>query len=260
MGDCMKIRDIKVKSRMLIKNNLSQPNALFVFSILTLIFCSLLPFGINRLDTVIHLRDMADGFSQYIYPSCAIILLVLLSFFYIMALSSVNLGEKAWFSAKNNQKKNCAKRLCFWFKPSSSIKAMRLYLTLLILKLAWTIIFILMFVAILSLALSGGIELYLLIALAGGGILLTVVGLIFRFIVVQRYFLAPHLLASNPKLGVMQAIKQSKNLLDGYIFEIVKFKLSFFPWIFPSLLILPLIYIYPFYKQSCSVIAKEICL
>lgn len=260
----MKIREIKSKSKNLIKNNLSKPDILLAFSVLSVIMFTVLPFAIDRLDKITHLSEIADSINKYIYPVCAIVILLVLTVFFIMLLSSVQLGEKAWFSGKNTQRKNCAKRLCYWFKPSSSFKAMRLCLTIFLLKLIWTLIFllpaILMFAAILSLALSGGIELYLFISLLAGGVILAVVGLIFRFFAVQRYFLAPHLLASNPKLGIIQAIKQSTNLLDGYIFDIVKFKLSFLPWVFPSLLIFPIIYIYPFYKQSCSVIAKEICL
>ena len=114
--------------------------------------------------------------------------------------------------------------------------------------------------SVISLAYSGGIEFYLFISLTGGGVILMLAGLIFRFIILQRYFLAPYLIASNPKLGAWQSIKQSKNLLDGHIFRIVRFKLSFIPWFISSVLIFPLIFSYPYYKQSCSVIAKEICL
>lgn len=260
----MKAKEIKAKSRILIKNIVTKADLILLFTAVSLIFFSALPFLLDKLDEITGLRVLLYSVNRYIYPVCLTVFMLLITLAFLMTLSSVNLGEKAWFAARNRKYKNGANRLCFWFKPSSSVKATRLYAAVFTLKSIWTVIFLLpaalMFAAVVALAMSGGIEVYLFIALIGGGILLTVTGLIFRFIVIQRYFLAPHLMASDPKLGVIQAIKRSKNLLDGHIFEVVKFKLSFLPWIFPSLLIVPIIYIYPFYKQSCSVLANEICL
>ncbi len=89
---------------------------------------------------------------------------------------------------------------------------------------------------------------------------MTVCGAIFYFIAMQKYFIAEYLFSSNPRLGAWTAIKQSKNLLDGHITEIVRFKLSFLPWFMSCIFVVPAFYFLPYYKESCCVVAKRITL
>lgn len=172
------------------------------------------------------------------------------------------MGEKAWYSGRLTKKRQCGKRLRFWLKPSRSFKAFRLNALIWVLKLLWTSALLspalLIFSSVLLLSLNGGIELYLFISLAAGGVLLLITGLIFRFIIVQRYFLAPYLLADDPKLKVVQAVKRSKNLSEGQLFRVIKFKLKFLPTFLLYPLIFPAVFLRPNYKQGCSVVAKEL--
>ena len=257
-------KEIKKFSKNLIKNKLSKSVLILVFTIFSLIFFAAIPYLLITLADYTGLKDLTDAYSIYIYPGLTAILLIGITIWALCVYSSVSLGEKAWFSGTADRRTNCGKRLCFWFKPSRSFKALKFNLLLIIIKLMWGAVFLspaaLMFTAVAILASSGGIEMYLFISLACGGTVLAITGLIFWFIVCQRYFLAPYLISSNPRLGAYQAIKQSRNLLDGYILRIVRFKLSFIPWFQLNPFIFPIIYTYPYYKQSCSVIAKEICL
>ena len=147
-------------------------------------------------------------------------------------------------------------------KPKLSLKAAGLRCILFALKALWTIIFFIPAVAvvlvIVATAFSGGIEIYLFLSLCIGTIILTVIGFTFRFIIIQRYFLANYLMVSNPDLGITQCIRQSVNLLEGHIFTVVKFKLRFLPYTLACLFILPVFFVYPHYKQSRTIIAKQL--
>lgn len=232
---------------------------LLIFSaVFTLLLRAITQFS-TRLAENQHLAD----YKLPIFIASGIIVLVI-SFFVLCIYSSISVGEKAWYTGLTLSKENYTKRLFFWFKPQFSLKALRFKATLFFIKTAVTTVYVLPAVIILwsayYLAGSGGIETYFFLALCGGGALLLLSGLIFRFVTVQRYFLAEYLFSSDPRSGVLTAINRSKNLLDGHIFEIVKFKLSFIPWFFGCLFLAPSLYFVPYYKACCSAVAKKITL
>lgn len=175
---------------------------------------------------------------------------------------AVTTGEEALYSGRAERKKYCFRRFMYWMKPTLSLKAAGLRFILFSLKAFWTILFFMpataVVLVIVATAFSGGIEIYLFLSLCIGALILSVIGLAFRFIIIQRYFLANYLLVSNPDIGIVQCIKQSVNLLEGHIFTVVKFKLSFLLHLLSCLLILPVFFVYPHYKQSRTIIAKQL--
>lgn len=249
----MTITDIKKKAAKLIKNNYKDINLITILILLSLIIFAILPF------IIINTKNILIVNSELI-----ISLLSLIGLIYLFIANSYFAGEKSWYSGQINGSKLGLKRLFFWFKPLYSIKASIFKIYLYLIKTINTIIFItpslLLFSALLLLAFSGGIEIWIFITLLIGGAILLFFGLIYAFIFNQRYFLAEYLYINNPKLSVIQVINRSKNLLDGHIFNVVKFKISFLPHMILCLLIIPIFVIGPYYKQSCSIIAKELCI
>lgn len=233
-----------------------------LFSAVSTSFFSFLPYIVSVMLNAFNLKEKLNN--TILYTVIVSVIMLIITFFALEAYSSFSLGEKAWYSARMSKNQLCEKKLLFWFRPSRSFKALRFEAALFLVKAMWTTAFLLpsvsVFVCIVALAYSGGIELPLFITLSSGGAFLLVTGLIFRFIVLQRYFIAPYLIASNPRLGAFQAIRQSKNLTDGHLTEIISFKLSFIPWYISCLLIVPVFIFYPRYKQSCSVLAKTLTL
>lgn len=230
-----------------------------VYIIVLAIYC-VTPFLLSSLSDLI-LAQISDKYSIV----CSILkcLFILISgFSACIFYSTVSIGEEAGYSGRLSGKKNRFKRFIYWFRFKNAFKAFRLKAAVFFLKLFWTLVFmlpcILTFSVVLVTAFSGGIEAYLFSALMGGTVVLFTVGLIFRFIAIQRYFLAQFILAENPNDTVLQVIRKSKNLIDGQIFTVVKFKLAFLPFILPCLLFIPLFFIYPHYKQSRSILAKEL--
>lgn len=250
--------------RMLLKGNYTRAISIMLFCLAELIIFSLLPIGLIKLAEISGLKAIIDGISLIIFPTVTAFISVLISFRAFCVFSSASLGGKAWYSGRAIGIKSSSKRLIYWFQPKKSFKALRLTSLIFLLKSLWTVALLspsaMLLAAIIGTAFYGGIEIYLLLSLASGFAVTLIIGLIFRFIIVQRYFLAPYLMVKNPRLNVLQAVKQSKNLLEGHIFEIVKFKIKYIPSFLLYPLIIPVIFLHPQYKQGCSVIAKEICL
>lgn len=255
---------IKRLSRNLNKNSYLRSISIpFCRLLLLAVFC-VIPWSLIRFFETLGIKQMLSEINYLLYPLTVGLICLLVFLCTVFLSGSFSEGEKAWYSGRLTRKKLCGKRLRYWFRFKLSFKAMRLNILMFLLKTLWTVAFLspamLIISAIIVTATTGGIEFYLFLALSVGAAVLLITGLFFRFIVVQRYFLAPYLLADEPKLRPLQAIKQSKNLLDGHIFRIVRFKLKFIPSFFACIPILPVIYFYPHYKQSCSILAKEICL
>lgn len=257
-------KTIRKISRELNRGAYLRSSSIVLSAIIICAVFSVITFSLVRLAELSGLKQLSGTYGRFIYPSVLSVVFLIFVFIELVLLSSVSIGEKAWYTGRLTRKKQCGKRLRFWFSPSRSFKAFRLNLLIFVLKLMWTAAFIspsaLFFSVVFLTAFSGGIELYLLIALLSGGVLLLATGLIFRFFIVQRYFLAPYILADNPRLSATQAVMQSKTLSDGQILRIAGFKLKFLPAFFTYPLIIPAVFLHPHYKQSCSVIAKELCI
>ena len=227
---------------------------LFLFFAFITVAVALSDYFITGRNTVLN--------DTYYINLIRISVFVILTIVSCIVLSSVSVGQTAVFFGRVNRKKASFKRIVYWLKPSKSLKAFGLSICILLLKALWTIVFMLpgsiVLSAIIYLAFTGGIEIYLFISLAVSGIALIISGCSFAFIISQRYFLARYLLSENPGLKIIQVIKQSKNLMEYQLMTVVKFKLSFVLPLFFSFFIIPIIFLYPHYKQSLSVLAKEL--
>lgn len=253
----MKNATIKQESKMFIKGKRVKAIAIVLTSVVYCAVVTAVCFGI------ILLSELMGG-GDILKTAAAIGVLCVLSFAALLFYSSLSVGEKAWYCGITDERKNYTRRLFFWFRPKNSFRALRFKALLVTIKAMWAVVFFLPFAvltwSIYYLSGSGGLELYLFISLSGGAILTAVCGAIFYFIAMQKYFIAEYLYSSDPRLKPLTAIRQSKNLLDGHILEIVRFKLSFMPWFLSCIFIAPAFYFLPYYKESCCMVAKKITL
>lgn len=253
----MKTKIIKAQGKAIISGNRKKATLIVLFPLLFCAVMTAILFG------TIFLSQILDGFGTAITVLSAAIILFL-CLITLCGYSSAAVGEKAWYTGLTSNKRNCGRRLFFWFRPKNSFRALWFNVLLFGIKLMLAIVFFLPSAIVLwsvyYLSASGGLELYLFIALSAGGAILALSGLIFCLISTERYFIAGYLFSSDPRLSALTAIRQSKNLLDGYIFEIVKFKLSFLPLLLSCIFIIPAFYVIPYYKESCCVVAKNITL
>ena len=249
----MKISEIKNEAKKLNKNNYLDSNLIILFSITITAILTLLPFTVIKIGNIYNFS-----------PTIKIIILFFITFIFILFNCAFLTGEKSWYSGKVSKSRLGIKRLLFWYKPHYSVKAFFLNSVLFLLKtftiIAFSLPSAILLIASLYLTFTGGIEVWILISMLTGGLILLIIAGIFAFVFNQYYFLAEYLYINNPKLKIYQVIKRSKNLINGHLYKIVRFKLSFIPAFLCCTLIFPLIIIRPRYKQSCCILAKELCI
>ena len=88
-----------------------------------------------------------------------------------------------------------------------------------------------------------------MVGAAGGGALLLLLGLGFYLATAQRYALVLPVLAKQPRCRLRNALRLSAARTDGRCAALLRFQLSFLPWVLLSLLVVPLIYTMPYITQ-----------
>ena len=89
-----------------------------------------------------------------------------------------------------------------------------------------------------------------LIINASGIIILFMVSLVFYGISVQKYSKAIYFFAGSEAVSIRNAISMSIAQTKGRLLNIFVFKCSFFPWFLSGFLLLPLMFVLPYYEES----------
>lgn len=194
---------------------------------------------------------------QYALP----VLLFVLAILSVLALSPMYLGREAWFWERSGREYRSAVYLFHWYKRAG--RGIGLYVQRWLLRLGWSVLFLLPGTALgvgTTLWAWRGIEGYVLLALGVGTGCLLACGVFFNALFLQRYFLAPYLIAEHPELHAHTALKESGRIMDrcAQRGKVAKMKLSFLPWVLSCVFLFPVFYVYPYYKQSCACLARHI--
>ncbi|MBQ8599368.1 MAG: DUF975 family protein, partial [Oscillospiraceae bacterium] len=72
---------------------------------------------------------------------------------------------------------------------------------------------------------------------------------------VQKFFLARYYVV-NENTGVWEALKKARHASKGRRGEIFLFKLSFLPWFISCVLVIPALYVQPYYEISAMLYAR----
>ena len=241
----MKFSQIKILTKGILNGNIGKTFLFFIFGLLLIIVFTAVPVIADQLihNNIVSIVVTALSMLIFSFVSCAL-----------------RTGCNAWFHFYKRKKR--LGRAMFWLAPKNSLKAFGLYVALFLVKTFWTILLLLPGVAIMFsfsyLAYDAGIEFNLFLCGVVGGGILFVMGLVFRFFIVQKYFLAKTILVENPGASVLSAIRQSREIMDGNLKKTAFFKLSFAPWFLICVGVFPILYVWPYYRQSCTVFASEI--
>ena len=241
----MKNSQIKILTKGVLNGNVAKSASFLLVKFCAVIVFTAIPFLINLYvsNPAVCAATVTASLAVFVFVRCGF-----------------GAGTDAWFSFY--KRKNRAGRAIFWLAPKNNFKAFRLNIALFFAKLFWTNLMLLPGAAVVFsfcyLAYDAGIEFNLfLCGIAGGGVLI-ITGLVFRFLVVQKYFLAKSILIENPRLSAVEAIRRSCEVMNGNLRKTALFKLSFAPWILACVGILPIIYVWPYYRQGCALFAGEI--
>lgn len=83
-----------------------------------------------------------------------------------------------------------------------------------------------------------------------GTALLLFVSLAFFGVSIQKYSKAVYFYAGNEAVSAADAIRMSNSSTQGSLMKIFRFKCSFLPWFMSGLLLLPLMFVLPYYEES----------
>ena len=74
----------------------------------------------------------------------------------------------------------------------------------------------------------------------------------------KRYALAVYLICHNPELKNRQAIRRSVAIMRGEKLRLIGFSLTFFPWFLCSLLLVPVLFVFPYYASAHALYARRL--
>jgi len=179
---------------------------------------------------------------------------VLLALLAALLCAPLRLGREAWFFGGADGRRRSRARVLFWLQPRWALKAAWFVIALAVRRLFWAAVYLLpggfLLGGTLMQSRGGGMSLTLFICAAAGGAVLLALGIGFYLSTVQRYALVLPILAKQPKCGLKHALRLSIARTEGKCASLVWLLLSFAPWYFLGLLIVPLIYIAPYVTQA----------
>lgn len=183
--------------------------------------------------------------------ACVLLLIVT-----ALVIFPLKVGRSAWFLSPALGIKRHYSRVMYWLKPSKALRSAGYVAALGCIKAFWALIFLspglFLFGGTVYSAVTQKYELNLLIAVCGGSFALLLVGIGFFSVMLQRYFLVIPILVKDPGISFTKAVRLSGDLMNGNCLRTAKMKWSFFFWFLSCLLILPAIYVIPYYRQTCA--------
>lgn len=83
-------------------------------------------------------------------------------------------------------------------------------------------------------------------------------GLLILFVYAQRFFLAGYFAAADDGLELTDAIEYSAAWMHGHKLRLTGFYFSFLPWFLLCILVLPVLFVYPYVNTALAGFAREV--
>lgn len=254
----------KIEARALLVGHGGKANALWLLSGLLLLLTGLLAPLARRLLALPAaqpaLRGMGGtGAALLLVFGCALLAMTATA----LLAAPLMAGRMAWFWRQSGRKgrHNGAGTLFCAFRPARrAMRAVGLWLALLIRKLGWGLLFCGPGAVLLGIAwyqLIRGSEALLFFIPCAAGVVFETAGLLFYLLATRRYLLAYYLFDESGKATVSAVIRESARVMDGQMGKAAAFALSFAPWMLSCVFLLPIFYVYPYYQQSRAVFARQ---
>ena len=254
--------DIKIKSKTIIKHDTLR---LFFVSLFSFIArrgtFALWLYCIGRLFKSGILQVYLDAYNDAIVYAVVIFDIAFVTTIIFLFISALKSGEQFLYFIKASGGKGRTGLLFSFFTFEKSYRAFSLYLRLTLLKFSWLLYFLS------PCAVCYGLTFYLYsqgnllplvfyIMLAGSSVLLSFCIFMWR-IAFFRYYAAPYYFCLNREISPKAAIKKSISFTDGFLRDSVLLESSFSAWFLSCVLILPLIYVIPYFKISKAFFVVE---
>ena len=209
-----------------------------------------------------RLTQLLPGFfSSDGWRYAAPVILFVLALLSLLILPPLLLGRDAWYWQRSAREYRPFTYAFCWYRRMG--RAVTLYLMRWVVRISSALLFLAPALVCTGIALalySRGTSVYTLVILGCAAGALWIAGVGFTTLFLQRFFLTPYLIADDPQIRVRDALRESARIMDACMMRgnTAKMKFSFFPWIASCIFIFPILYVYPYYKQSCACYARHI--
>ncbi len=260
---------VKQNGKRCLYNNWGKAVAITLLLIATCLFFLLLELIITLIFGSPQMVDVGnDGLYWNDLPNTTLLSLCLSSIMSIgsfLILAPLEVGITAWNYGLSEGKSPEVLQIFNCFSSRLYFKSLTLKIHLWGRRLLWALVFFAIPAAILGgsiWALTYGPyylrgDLAIILGSCGllfGGALTLLFG-IFYAIHIQKYFLAEYYLV-NEGCGVWTALKKSRHASRGKRGEIFLFRLGYLPWFLSCLLVVPCMYVLPYYNISAMLYAR----
>lgn len=196
------------------------------------------------------------------YPGMkAVFLQCLLLLISILFTGAFRQGMATWQFRAASGRSPKPVHILYWFNPRRAFHAMKLYIVLQVYKAIWYI----------ALVFPGAMILYavvrwnhmigepkIILLLYAIGAACVAVGTICAAIITQKYALCGIILAQNPTIAIKDAAATSQDYMTGHCQKLFCLKLSFLPHFLCCMIVLPIAYVLPYYRQTVNAMLTQI--
>ncbi len=209
-----------------------------------------------------RMAELLPGFfSTDVWRYASPVVLFVLAALSLAVMPPLLLGREAWYWQRSAREYRPFTYAFTWYRRLG--RAVSLYLLRWCVRIGAALLFLgpaLICTLAALLVYARGTSVYTLTILGLAAAALWTAGIGYLTLFLQRFFLAPYLMADDPQLRAQEALRESARIMDACMMRgnTAKMKLSFLPWFFSCILILPVLYVYPYYKQSCACYARHI--
>ncbi len=234
-------------------------------AILITVLLFLLSGGITLLETSVRKitnvpEIQGNGFEPNL-SAASFVIMAVFSVVMFLFITPLQTGQTEWYWELSGGKKPTVGMVFGWYG------SFRFYLKSLLLQIH--VLWRLILWALLVFAAPGALFALYFLGLGGAdtpvanlvfalGIVLFVCAAVLLWIISLRYFPACYLLVEDSRRRPNDCVRNAALCTKGFRFEIFKFQLSFIFWFLSCYLILPALYVMPYYYASSAVLARHI--
>ncbi|MBQ7542725.1 MAG: DUF975 family protein [Clostridia bacterium] len=177
-------------------------------------------------------------------------------------LGSLRQGGQAWLLRAAGRKEPSGVQIVYWMRRGRGLRAAALFTRILLRKLFWCVFYLAPSAVIFYILLRAeeyGVDTKTMrIVLLTTGCVSFVCAAAALLVTIQKYALAPILLARSPHDKTGDVLQSSMEMMEGHTAKLLLLKLSFLPYVFLCAAVIPIAVFLPLYRQSVVCFLRDV--
>lgn len=259
-------KQVKYNGRRCLYNNWGKAIAIVLLSVAIYLLFTMVESMISMLLGVPFFVDYGDpGYYLDNLPNLSWVsmtLTLIMAIGSFLVVTPLNLGITQWYySLSDGESEDILSIFGCFSNRKIFFRSLVLRLNILVREALWALLYFLIPGAILCVSswysYNGPEQWAYLLGTVGTifGVMLGLLFSVFYGITIQKYFLAKYYLISG-EVGVLGALKQARRASKGKRESIFLFKLSYIGWFASCVLVIPVLYVFPYYEVSSLLYAR----